>query len=61
MLELAIRGSKKYYGWLMLLLGIIGIGFLFYLKQLEFGLGLTGMTRDCLLYTSDAADEYQRV
>jgi len=46
MLELAIKGSKKYYGWMALLLGIIGIGFLFYLKQLDFGLGITGMSRD---------------
>lgn len=46
MLELAIKGSKKYYGWMALLLGIIGIGFLVYLKQLDFGLGITGMTRD---------------
>ncbi|MEA3435190.1 MAG: NrfD/PsrC family molybdoenzyme membrane anchor subunit [Thermodesulfobacteriota bacterium] len=46
MLELAIKGSKKYYGWMAFLLGIIGIGFLFYLKQLDFGLGITGMSRD---------------
>jgi molybdopterin-containing oxidoreductase family membrane subunit len=46
MLELAIKGSKKYYGWMAFLLAIIGIGFLFYLKQLDFGLGITGMTRD---------------
>ena len=46
MLELAIKGSKKYYGWLAVLLVIIGIGFLVYLKQLDFGLGITGMTRD---------------
>ena len=46
MLELAIKGSKKYYGWLVLLLGVIGIGFLVYLKQLDFGLGITGMSRD---------------
>jgi len=46
MLELAIKGSKKYYGWLVVLLGIIGIGFLVYLKQLDFGLGITGMSRD---------------
>ena len=38
MLELAIKGSKKYYGWVALLLVIIGIGFLVYLKQLSFGL-----------------------
>jgi len=46
MLELAIKGSKKYYGWMAFLLGIIGIGFLFYLKQLDVGLGITGMSRD---------------
>jgi len=46
MLELAIKGSKKYYGWMAFLLCIIGIGFLFYLKQLDFGLGITGMSRD---------------
>lgn len=46
MLELAIKGSKKYYGWMAFLLCIIGVGFLCYLKQLDFGLGITGMTRD---------------
>ena len=46
MLELAIKGDKRYYGWIALLLGIIGIGFLTYLRQLDFGLGITGMSRD---------------
>jgi molybdopterin-containing oxidoreductase family membrane subunit len=46
MLELAIKGSKKYYGWMTFLLVIIGIGFLIYLKQLDFGLGITGLSRD---------------
>jgi molybdopterin-containing oxidoreductase family membrane subunit len=46
MLELAFKGSKKYYGWITALLVIIGIGFGFYLKQLGFGLGITGMSRD---------------
>jgi Ni/Fe-hydrogenase subunit HybB-like protein len=46
MLELAIRGSKKYYGWMAFLLAIVGVGFLIYLKQLDFGLGITGMSRD---------------
>jgi Ni/Fe-hydrogenase subunit HybB-like protein len=46
MLELAIRGGKKYYGWLTLLLIVVGIGFLTYLKQLDFGLGITGLNRD---------------
>ena len=46
MLELAIKGSKKYYGWMAFLLAIIGVGFAFYLKQLGFGLGITGLSRD---------------
>jgi len=46
MLELALKGSKRYYGWMGFLLAIIGIGFLIYLKQLDFGLGITGMSRD---------------
>jgi molybdopterin-containing oxidoreductase family membrane subunit len=46
MLELAIKGSKKYYGWMTFLLVIIGVGFLLYLKQLDFGLGITGLSRD---------------
>jgi Ni/Fe-hydrogenase subunit HybB-like protein len=46
MLELAIRGGKKYYGWMTLLVVVMGIGFLIYLKQLDFGLGITGLNRD---------------
>ena len=46
MLELAIRGSKKYYGLLAVLGGVIGVGFLTYLLQLDRGLGITGMSRD---------------
>ncbi len=46
MLELALKGSKKYYGWVTALFVVIAIGFWFYLKQLNFGLGITGMSRD---------------
>jgi Ni/Fe-hydrogenase subunit HybB-like protein len=46
MLELALKGSKKYYGWVAVLLGGISVGFAVYLWQLNFGLGLTGMHRD---------------
>jgi Ni/Fe-hydrogenase subunit HybB-like protein len=46
MLELAIKGGKKYYGWMTFLMVIVGVGFLFYMKQLDFGLGLTGLSRD---------------
>ena len=46
MLELAIKGGKKYYGWMTLLIIVVGIGFLMYLRQLDFGLGITGLSRD---------------
>ena len=46
MLEYAIKGDKKYYGWIAILLGLIGVGFGFYLWQLKFGLGITGLSRD---------------
>ncbi|MFH0811698.1 MAG: NrfD/PsrC family molybdoenzyme membrane anchor subunit [Pseudomonadota bacterium] len=46
MFEKALTGSKKYWGLLVVLGGLVGIGFLCYLKQLSFGLGITGMSRD---------------
>ena len=46
MLDLAIKGSKRYYGWMTFLLVIVGIGFLIYIRQLDFGLGITGLSRD---------------
>ena len=46
MLELAIKGSKRYYAWITVLLGAIGAGFLVYLWQFNFGLGITGLSRD---------------
>jgi molybdopterin-containing oxidoreductase family membrane subunit len=46
MLELAIKGSKRYYGLLAALAGIAGLGGAFWLWQLDFGLGITGMSRD---------------
>jgi molybdopterin-containing oxidoreductase family membrane subunit len=46
MLELAIKGTKRYYGWMTFLLAIVGAGFLVYLWQLDFGLGITGLSRD---------------
>jgi len=46
MLELALKGGKKYYSWMTFLLVVVGIGFLIYLKQLDFGLGITGLSRD---------------
>jgi len=46
MFEKALEGRPKYWLWLLFLLGIMGVGFLFYLKQLKYGLGITGMSRD---------------
>ena len=46
MLERALIGSKRYYSLLAILAGIFALGFLFYLKQLNVGLGITGMGRD---------------
>jgi len=46
MLEKALIGTKKYYGWMAALLVVIGVGFACYLWQFQFGLGITGMSRD---------------
>ncbi len=46
MFERALVGSRKYWGLIVVLLAIIGVGFICYLKQLDYGLGITGMSRD---------------
>lgn len=46
MLEQALQGNKKYWSWLFFLGLLILIGFYFYIKQLNYGLGITGMSRD---------------
>ncbi len=46
MLEKALKGSKKYWIWLSVLSAVIGLAFLVYMKQWNFGLGITGMHRD---------------
>jgi len=46
MLEKALKGNKQYYGWIAALLVVIGVGFACYLWQFQFGLGITGMSRD---------------
>lgn len=46
MLELAIKGTRRYWGWIGTLAAIVGGGFLVYLYQLQFGLGITGLSRD---------------
>ncbi|WP_027176184.1 sulfate reduction electron transfer complex DsrMKJOP subunit DsrP [Desulfovibrio aminophilus] len=46
MLERVLKGSPKYYGWVALLLAIIGVGGAVYVMQLMQGLKITGMSRD---------------
>jgi len=46
MLEKAIKGEKKYWGWLAFLLVLIGIGLAAYLYQFFVGLKITGLSRD---------------
>ncbi|MBW1805607.1 MAG: polysulfide reductase NrfD [Deltaproteobacteria bacterium] len=46
MLDKAIKGSQTYWGWIILLLALMGVGFLCYLLQWYEGLIITGMSRD---------------
>jgi Ni/Fe-hydrogenase subunit HybB-like protein len=46
MIEKALTGSKSYWTLILVLLGVIGVGFLSYLYQFFTGLGITGMSRD---------------
>ena len=46
MLEIAIKGSKKYLLWITFLLLIIGVGAIVYIDQFINGLMITGMSRD---------------
>ncbi len=46
MLEKALKGDQKYWAWVGFLILLIAVGFLFYLRQLDYGLGITGMSRN---------------
>ena len=46
MLEHALRGDKRYWSWVIALMAVIGVGVLFYLRQYNEGLGITGLGRD---------------
>jgi len=46
MLDKALTGSRRYWTWIFILLAIIGVAFLAYLRQLNEGLGITGLSRD---------------
>lgn len=46
MLEKAMVGGRRYWSWLLALSLIIFVGFLCYLRQLNHGLVITGLSRD---------------
>jgi molybdopterin-containing oxidoreductase family membrane subunit len=46
MLDKALIGGRRYWGWIALLLILVGVGFVCYCWQLIVGLGITGMSRD---------------
>jgi [DsrC]-trisulfide reductase subunit P len=46
MLEKGFEGGKKYWGWMFFLGFFILSGMYYYYRQFEYGLGLTGMSRD---------------
>jgi molybdopterin-containing oxidoreductase family membrane subunit len=46
MLELAVKGSKGYWTWIVALLAVVGAGVTVFLWQLKMGLMITGMSRD---------------
>ncbi len=46
MLEIAIKGSKKYWIWLAALLTVMAVAFALYIDQFMNGLMITGMSRD---------------
>ncbi len=46
MVDKILKGNGLYWGWLSLLLMIMGAGAVSYLVQFNYGLGATGMSRD---------------
>lgn len=46
MLELAIRGNRKYWAWMIFLSFVIGLGCASFIEQLNEGLSITGLSRD---------------
>ncbi len=46
MLEKALKGGPRYWSWVAFLVLIIAVGFFTYLRQLNYGLGITGLSRD---------------
>ncbi|MCP3932060.1 MAG: polysulfide reductase NrfD [Bacteroidetes bacterium] len=46
MIELALKGNRTYWMWIVGLLVVIGAGAFYYVDQLKYGLMVTGQSRD---------------
>ena len=46
MFEKALVGGRRYWLWILFLFAVIAAGFFCYLRQLNYGLGITGLSRD---------------
>jgi len=46
MFEKAVTGSRRYWLWILCLFAAMATGLLCYLRQLDYGLGITGLSRD---------------
>ncbi|HEY3359293.1 MAG TPA: NrfD/PsrC family molybdoenzyme membrane anchor subunit [Polyangia bacterium] len=46
MIEKALAGGRRYWGLVALLGAMVAVGFVVYLRQLDQGLGITGLSRD---------------
>lgn len=46
MFEKAVVGSRRYWTWVLGLLAVMAVAFVAYLRQLDVGLALTGLSRD---------------
>jgi len=46
LVQKALVGSRRYWLWILFLFAVIGAGVFCYLRQLDTGLGITGLSRD---------------
>ena len=44
--EKALVGGRRYWFWILFLFAVIAAGIFCYLRQLNYGLGITGLSRD---------------
>jgi Ni/Fe-hydrogenase subunit HybB-like protein len=46
MIEKAVVGSRRYWSWVLCLFVVVGVGLGCYFRQLNYGLGITGLSRN---------------